>query len=254
MKRWMNWIALVLVFSVACGFLANWQLSRRETKLASISLVTENYKKPIIPIEDALEAGDFELPKSTWQRVELVGNYRTNQMLLVRNRPNDGQPGFEQVVPFTTLSGKTLLVSRGWLPTGSNQDSPDIIPAVPSEILTLVGRILPSEPVLDRSAPAGQIASINPKLASQITGVNTLANGYLRMVTEEGKFPGELIKMPSPSIEEGNNLSYALQWVLFALMAISALFWRMKRDQEIASGVVKEKKKSRSELDAAAED
>ena len=254
MKRWINWIALVVVFSVACGFLANWQLSRREAKLASIMLVTENYKKPVVAIEDAFGDGKFDLPDSTWLRVKLVGNYRSNQMLLVRNRPNDGQPGFEQLVPFTTLNGNTFLISRGWMPTGSNQDSPDIIPGIPTKTITVVGRILPSEPVLERGAPQGQIASINPALASQITDVPTVTNGYLRLVTEETKYPKDLSKMPSPSIEEGNNLSYALQWVLFALMAMSALFWRIRRDREIETGVVKAKKKSRAELDAEAED
>jgi cytochrome oxidase assembly protein ShyY1 len=254
MKRWINWIALVVVFTVACGFLANWQLSRREAKLASINLVTGNYKDPIVAVDDMLDGGKFNLPESTWRRVSLVGYYQAEEMLLVRNRPNNGQPGFEQLVPFTTLSGKSFLISRGWIPTGSNQDLPDIIPAIPSETVTVVGRILPSEPVLERGAPQGQIASINPALASQITDVPTVTNGYLRLVTEESKYPKDLTKMPSPSIEEGNNLSYALQWVLFALMAMSALFWRIRRDRELETGVAKAKKKSRAELDAEAED
>ena len=60
--------------------------------------------------------------------------------------------------------------------------------------------------------------------------------------------------MPTPSVEEGNNLSYAVQWVLFALMAAAALIWRIRRDSAIESGSLKQRRKRQSDLDAAAED
>jgi cytochrome oxidase assembly protein ShyY1 len=60
--------------------------------------------------------------------------------------------------------------------------------------------------------------------------------------------------MPTPSVEEGNNLSYAVQWVLFALMAAAALIWRIRRDSAIESGSLKRGRKKQSDLDAAAED
>ncbi|MEY2946460.1 MAG: hypothetical protein RL243_1244, partial [Actinomycetota bacterium] len=28
-KRWIRWIAVAVVFAIACGFLANWQWNRR---------------------------------------------------------------------------------------------------------------------------------------------------------------------------------------------------------------------------------
>jgi cytochrome oxidase assembly protein ShyY1 len=123
-------------------------------------------------------------------------------------------------------------------------------------LTTIVGRIIATEPKLDRSAPEGQIASINPQLATEILNLeNTVTNGYLRLDTESPAMSAKLLSMPSPSINEGNNLSYAAQWIIFAIMAIWALVWRVRRDALLArGGVPTKKRKTRSQLDQDAED
>ena len=256
MRKWFNWFALVTVFTVACVLLAGWQLDRRDAKLAAIELIQANYQSEPIPIETAVESNGFSLPKDSWKSVSITGTYLPSEMLLVRNRPNNGQPGFEQLVPFKALSGTIVFVSRGWLPTGSKQDLPDINPVPQGKLTTIVGRIVATEPELDRSAPEGQIASINPKLANRTLNIdNAVTNGYLRLASESPQMSTKLRSMPSPSINEGNNLSYAAQWIIFAIMAIWALVWRVRRDSILAKGELPPKKrKSRSELDKDAED
>jgi cytochrome oxidase assembly protein ShyY1 len=255
MKKWLNWLLLVVVFSVACGFLANWQFDRREAKLASIALVTENYAKPAVPYTQVVTAGDFSVPSLNWRSVSLTGHFLVEKTLLVRNRPNNGQPGFEQLVPFDTGSS-IIFVSRGWLPTGDRQDLPDNIPDISVAEITLIGKIMSAEPQLSRGAPSGQIASINIALAAKKTGIQTtFQKSYLRMFSESPMASVPLTAMPKPSIEEGNNLSYAVQWILFAAMAISALAWRIRKDQQDASGTSPTTLKSkRAKLDAEFED
>jgi cytochrome oxidase assembly protein ShyY1 len=254
LKKWLNWVTLVVVFSVACGFLANWQLDRRETKLASIGLITANYNQAPVPISDLAGSNNFNSKANLWRSVSMTGNYLVKSELLVRNRPNNGQPGFEQLVPFRSDLGLTFFVSRGWLPTGQKQDSPDQVPIPTSESVTITARILAGEQVLDRSAPSGQIASINVDLAQKISGVQSSARVYLRLINEDGSKPTGLTPMPVPSVEEGNNLSYAVQWVVFALMAAFALIWRIRRDTAIEAGTLKVRQKRQSDLDADAED
>ncbi|MEY4553859.1 MAG: hypothetical protein RL197_286 [Actinomycetota bacterium] len=254
MKKWLNWVALVLVFSVACGFLANWQLERRELKLSSIALVTDNYNQAPIPAAELFDANSPNLKTLYWRSVLITGSYQADKLLLVRNRPNNGQPGFEQLVPFLSTDGKTYFVTRGWLPTGSKQDSPDSNPVPPKGQLEIEARILVGEQLLDRSAPKGQIATINIQLAEELTGLRSSIPAYLRVAEEAGSKPAGLTPMPTPSIEEGNNLSYAVQWVLFALMAAAALIWRIRRDSAIESGSLRQSRKKQSDLDAAAED
>jgi hypothetical protein len=60
--------------------------------------------------------------------------------------------------------------------------------------------------------------------------------------------------MPAPATEEGNNLSYALQWILFGLMAALALLWRIRKDFQVAKGIVAKVKVRRSDIDAKYED
>ena len=243
-------------FTIACVLLAGWQLDRRELKLASIELIQNNYQSEPISFEEATDSHSFNLPEDTWKPVTLVGTYLPVDVLLVRNRPNNGQPGFEQLVPFRTQSGVLVFVSRGWLPTGSKQDFPDINPVPEGKLTSIVGRIVATEPELDRSAPEGQIASINPKLATRILNIdNAVTNGYLRLASESPEMSAKLQSMPAPSINEGNNLSYAAQWIIFAIMAIWALVWRVRRDTLLAKGALPAKKRrSRSDLDKDAED
>ena len=256
MKKWLNWVALVVIFSIACGFLANWQFTRRESKLAAIKLVNDNFGKNPVPIADLVNAGDFDVPSDNWRSVIVKGHYLQAGSLLVRNRPNDGQPGFEQLVPFVTKGFNIIFVSRGWLPTGDRQDKPDSIPVVSETDTTLIAKVMSAEPELARGAPVGQIASINIGLADRATGLkSSFQKSYLRLVSEEPSASSALKPMPKPSIEEGNNLSYAIQWILFAIMAVMALVWRIRKDRELSQGKLKKSRSARnSELDALFED
>ncbi len=52
--------------------------------------------------------------------MELKGSYDAAGQRIVRNRPLNGQPGYEVVVPFKLDSGETVVIDRGWLPIGNN--------------------------------------------------------------------------------------------------------------------------------------
>ena len=254
MKRWLNWIALVVAFSVACGFLSNWQFTRRAQKLAAIELVNRNYEASPISI-DSLSDSSVDMPRQTWQSLEVTGSYIPGSLTLVRNRSNDGNPGFEEVVAFRCSSGALAFVSRGWLPTGERQDSPDFI-ELPSGIETrIIGKVVPYERDPKKSAPKGQVQAISRNLLDRATGLTTtLRSFYLRMVSESPSVGAKLEKLPPPSTDEGNNLSYAIQWILFALMAALALIWRIRRDRKLAQGIPLRKRRTRASIDEEFED
>ena len=255
MKKWLNWVALVVVFSVACGFLANWQFTRREAKLAAIALVRQNFQAAPTPISELLTDSSMDPSIQQWRPVELSGNYLPERSLLVRNRPNNGQVGFEQLVPFQANGFGIVYISRGWVPTGQYQDKPDQNPLPTTATTTVIARLVGEEPRLDRTAPRGEIPTINIALANRLTGLHSeLENGYLRLSSESPLQSPALKPMPAPSVEEGNNLSYAVQWIIFAVMATMALIWRIRRDFQLANGTLRVKRKTRAEIDAEAED
>jgi cytochrome oxidase assembly protein ShyY1 len=255
-RRWSGWLALVVVFAIATSALAWWQFDRREQKVAAIDLVVENYDAT----EVALQALNWRVVEGValdeWRQVRVRGQYLPDLVTLARNRPLNGQPGFLQLIPFQLESGELLIVERGWLPTGSRQDSPDLMPLPDSNPREVVVRLRPSEPDLRREPVAGQVASIHLPTLAQRFGPAVITDYYGRMVNEippSGEYP---FQMPRPTLNEGNHLSYALQWVLFGLMAFWAFIWAYRQDrneQRVAAGLAAPKIRRRTQADADAE-
>jgi len=260
-KRWIGWLLVAIVFAIACVFLSQWQFDRRAHRVAEISLVEKNYDaSPIALDAKMLEGQASKVNSLKWHPVSVSGHYLPDQAVLARNRPKSGQPGFESVVPFVTDAGAILAVSRGWLPTGNLQDSPDSIPLPSPEAQTITARLVPSEQKVDRAAPTGQVANLHLPAIAESTGLDLNTSWYLVMQSEsvpQAKAPAQLLR---PSTDEGNHLSYALQWILFGILAFAVLVWAIHREYEFylvqtdPSFVPKKKRSTRSDKDNDAED
>lgn len=219
--RWAIYLALAAVFAVACAFLANWQFARNEERSAQLDLVAQNYDAPAVPVAELLESG-FD-PGDQWRPVVMTGSYLPEEQLLVRNRAHGGSSAFEVLVPFRTGDGRVLLINRGWVPPGEGPE-PDAVPAAPAGEVTVVARLQPGEPVprSGRSAPEGQVPTINlPLVADEIGGDvrQSLELGAYGLLASEDPAPGTRPQpLESPSEDPGPHLSYAIQWILFAVM------------------------------------
>jgi cytochrome oxidase assembly protein ShyY1 len=232
-KRWLVWLLVASLFAVACVFLSQWQFSRRAEAVAKIDLIAANFDSPAVAITELTDLNDFDLANE-WRPVVLDGNFLSEKAVLVRNRPYNGNAGFLQVVPFQLVTGEVVAVETGWLPTGSQNDEPDVIPLPSSERVEIIARIRSAEPTLDRDAPQGQIATIN--IESLISKVQisepVYKSVYVRLA--ESYNNSDLPRVQAkPQLTEGNHLSYALQWILFALMAFGALWWAIWQERQI---------------------
>ena len=127
--RWAIYIALAVVFAIACAFLSNWQFTRNQERSAQLALVAENYDAPPVPLSDLVPADGELSPQDEWHPVILTGTYLPDEQLLVRNRPHGGTSAFEVLVPFRLDDGRVLIVDRGWVPPGQDRPVPDAIPA-----------------------------------------------------------------------------------------------------------------------------
>jgi len=258
--RWAGWLALVVVFSLATSALSWWQFSRREERVDAINLVLANYDTAPVALEELVwRVDDQGVALDQWRQVNVSGRYLPEHLTLARNRPLNGQPGFLQLVPFQLADGSAILIERGWLPTGSRQDSPDFMPTPDDLERDLVIRLRPGEPDLARAPVPGQIASIHLPTLAERFGLDMSIEYYGRLVAERPVSAEYPVAMPRPTLNEGNHLSYALQWVLFGLMAFAAFFWAVRQDREqrlIAAGLAKPKptKFRQADRDAAAED
>ncbi len=231
-KRWLAWLALASVFAVACVFLSQWQFSRRAEAVARIELVQHNFDQPLVSIEDLTQPFDAQ---NEWRPVELEGSFLPAEAVLVRNRPYNGTAGFLQLIPFKTIDGTLVAVETGWLPSGNAQDEPDLIPLPSSGNFKIWGRLRVTEPETGKSAPAGQLASINSaKLFEALDSSGPSINSVYVRLGESYQSDKTLPKiLGRPDLNEGNHLSYAMQWILFALMAFGALWWGVRQELRI---------------------
>lgn len=258
-KRWSAWLAFVLIFTIACVALSNWQFNRRAEAVAKIQQVEQNYTQSPVLVSELASIDSFDLANE-WRAVSLSGHYLPELAVLVRNRPLNGVPGFLQLIPFQLDDGKIVAVITGWIPTGNEQDSPDEIPLPTAEPTALVGNIRAEEPGLGRDAPEAQIATINIAALKSKHDLPSAIYSKIYVRAQTSYSSSELPKiLGKPQLTEGNHLSYALQWILFALMAFAALYWAIRKELDAQRLVknpnfVRRKNSSKKQTDAEIED
>lgn len=241
-KRWAGYLALTVAFAVVCSGLGWWQFARRAEARAEIARIDANYGATPVPVADALPALDSFDQSQRWLPVALEGTYLTTDELLVRNRPFNGQPGFEVLTPLLLDDGTVFIVDRGWLPTGEDQDAPDVVPAAPDGRVTVTARLKAGEPTLagrQTVAGSGQIPTINlPQVADLLAAEDYDAiytGAYGLVATEQPQPSGAPTPAFRPARDEGPHLSYALQWFVFALLGFIGLGWALRQEYRVVN-------------------
>ncbi|MBD8043719.1 SURF1 family protein [Arthrobacter sp. Sa2BUA2] len=230
-SRWLGWFALVCALAAVCAYLGTWQLDRRDAIREDIGWVETNYSAAPVPFDEA--AGYFQEfdPSAEWLPVELTGTYDTANQRIVRNRPLNGRPGYEVLVPLKLGDGTAVVINRGWLPIGDNEAGwPDEIPEAPAGEVTVTARLKPAEPTLLRGAPEGQLASIDLTEYERQTGYPLQTAAYGLMDTEDPAPATRPEAAPKPSVDEGPHLSYAMQWYAFGLLFFVGLGYAARQE------------------------
>lgn len=257
-RRWLGWLAFTTVFAVVCVLLAQWQWSRRVEVVAEMRVIAENWDSVPVELRELLPPGVELDPAREWSPVALEGEYLPESQVLVRNRPLNARPGFEVLTPLLLESGEVFIVDRGWLPVGSAQDSPDVVPAPPEGRVQVVVRLKPGEPTIaGRGAPEGQIATIHlPELAEQIDEGAVITGAYGLLDSESPGAAERPTAATRPINDEGPHLSYTFQWYLFALLGFVGFGWALRQEHRTARAAEtgEELPKPKRGLDAEVED
>jgi cytochrome oxidase assembly protein ShyY1 len=234
--RWRRSLALVIAFAIGCGLLSWWQFSRRAETAEANALITANASASAVPLRELLPSRTAYRATQQWRTVEVTGSYLTRDQLLVRNRVNpDGNPGFEVLTPFRTTDGTVFVLDRGWVSIGTQQDRPDSVPPAPSGTVTVLARLQGNEgPLAGRTAPSGEIPSIDLQRVAERVGLPTYTGAYGQVRSESpaaAASPERIEPQPADTgVDEGTHLSYGIQWILFALLGFGALGWSIRRD------------------------
>ncbi|XPP25851.1 MAG: SURF1 family protein [Leucobacter sp.] len=220
-RRWLGYCALLVIFSIACVWLGNWQFERRAQARAEIARIDANYDAPAIALQDAMpDPAVFDENALKWQTVEASGVY-VGEPVLARNRPGAEGVGSNIVQALKLSDGRVFFVDRGWVQiAGTDEATAALLPAAPSGEVTVLARLRGSEPeIAGRTASGGSVPSINLPMLSQLLGVEAYTGAYGQLVSEDPA--GETGALAArPERDEGPHLSYALQWYVFILIAL----------------------------------
>lgn len=231
-RRWFVYLAVAIVFAIGCVLLSQWQLDRRGERELEIGRVDRNFDAQPVQIDEALPSLDAFDSDQRWLPVEVTGTYLVEDQLLIRNRPYKGQPGYEVLTPLRLDDGRIFAVDRGWIPNGNRDDRPDAVPAPPEGRVTVVARLKASEDeIRGRGAPEGQLATIRLEDAATVWGEGTFTGAY-GLLASESPAPSDprpaAVERPKP--DEGPHLSYAFQWIIFAIMGFVFLGYAIREE------------------------
>lgn len=230
-RRWFGYLAMLVLFSLACVWFGNWQFERRAEARAEIARIDANYDAPAVPLAEAVTGlGDFDENELKWQTVEATGTY-IGEPFLARNRPAAEGVGSNMIMPLQLTDGTIFFVDRGWVPVAGADEIPADLPAAPEGLVTVQARLRASEPeILGRSSSGRSVASINlTELGSLLNSERAYIGAYGQLVSETPS--GDTGIVPAkPERDEGPHLSYALQWYVFILIAIIGVAYAARQE------------------------
>jgi cytochrome oxidase assembly protein ShyY1 len=230
--RWAGYLALVIVFAIACSALGTWQLNRRAEALAEVARIDANYDAEPIPVAEALpDPATFDVDQR-WQVVALSGAYLADEEVVVRNRPFEGSSGFEVITPFRLDDGTVFMVDRGWIPQASD-GRPSDVPAPPEGEVQVTARLKAGEGRIEgRTSTGDEFATIDLEELAARVGEPSFTGAYGVLVQTGADATEPPLAAARPARDEGPHLSYALQWFVFALLAFIGLGWAANQERK----------------------
>jgi surfeit locus 1 family protein len=215
-------VVMAVVF-VRLGF---WQLSRLSERRARNALVIARLRDPAVPFS--------KLPRDSvdarYRRARISGTYDFAHEVVFVNRIRDGAPGVQLVTPLVPDSGvlgdTVVLVDRGWVysPDGTTVDAAAWREPAHLDgsgyvqdylVLGSFAAVLPGHPSWYRWLDPAELAKAVGR---------PVANYYMVLDSGAGTGPRLPQRVPTPPLDEGPHLSYAIQWFSFAAIALAGSF------------------------------
>ncbi len=227
-RRWVLFSLAVVVAIAAFGVLSAWQWHRAEGRAAeAAAMAAAGAQAPAV--WDASAAAGVGL--FAWQPVAITGRYDAREQVLVRNRPQGGRAGFWVLTPLVTDRG-VGWVNRGWIPTTSAAAAVVVAPEPPASIVDVIGQWLPGDPdgwVDPGELPVGQVTAVDIGRLSSQADLGPSLPGYVVLTQSDPDQEGvERIVPPAP--DSSRNISYAIQWLIFAVIAIVGWGYLLRRE------------------------
>jgi surfeit locus 1 family protein len=240
-------VVALVIFMIWAGF---WQLRRFRERGDLNRLYAERAEAATTDVSGILQPGDpFEgaaVDRSIYRRVTATGEYDTAAEVVVRNRTQDGGPGVWVLTPLVLDDGTALVVNRGFVPmSGTPRDLPDEAEAPAGEV-TVTGLLQPTQergrfqPTDPDDGTLDVLSRVDLARYQQQLD-DDLYPAWLLLQDQEPAPIGPVpILVPPPEpFSETQNLSYAVQWFVFSVIAVvgyTIILRRQARTEERKQG------------------
>lgn len=235
----------VLLLVITMINLGLWQLRRLDEKQTLNATIESRADEPPVGVADLIGVdADFgEGDDVEFRTVRAAGVYQVDDEILVHNRTLDGAPGRWVLTPLLLDDGTAIVVNRGWVPFSLMPGDPRPEADPPSGEVTVVGLVRPTTTrsgiqVADPSD--GRLNALSrPDLGRFQQQLDY--DIYPVLVQLADQTPEQEADLPvalrPPELSEGPHLGYAMQWFIFAIIALVGYPLVLRR---VAAGKAKE--------------
>lgn len=224
--KWVLSHVLVLALIAAMIAAGLWQVDRHRERGQRNDLIQARAGETPMPIASVAPPGTDPVigEQEQFRRVVVVGEYRVEDEVLVRNRTYEGSPGWWVLTPLVTSDGWAVTVNRGWIPLSYQEDDPRPGTEPPAGVVEIVGTVQPA-----RTAEGFQVADPDEgtltslgrpdveRLAAQLD--YPLSPVIVRLDPSEDTNV-QPIALALPPLDAGPHASYAVQWLVFTTIAV----------------------------------
>lgn len=221
-KKWILVTILIALSMALFVWLGFWQLDRLEQKRTYNATMAERWRQE--PFDLNAEPLPQDLDDLEFRRIQAEGSFDYENQLILKSQIYYDAPGIALVTPFVFADGRAILVARGWVP--ADQASPQAIAQLEEPAgVPVIGLIKASQappngqPSTPPATPQTEWFRIDiPAIQAQMP--YALEPAWIQQLPETGRPIDKLpIREEPMALDEGNHMSYAVQWFSFALIA-----------------------------------
>ena len=213
---WLAAAAMVLAVAAVCVALGLWQLRRLDDRLDRNDQLEGRRSAPVTTVED-LAAGAVD--EVRYRRAAASGEYVAGDEVLLLSQSYRGSSGHHVLTPLVLDGGGAVLVDRGWVPL--DVTGPPVAGAEPPPgRVTVTGYVESSRPGRIRPGVLAEVERVDLDVLEERLGRDLLPF-YLRLESQQPAQQGYPLPASPPDLSPGPHLSYAIQWFLFAGVAVA---------------------------------
>ena len=209
--RWIALTAFLLIMIYLFIRLSDWQFDRYNTRIQNNEITTTALSSEPINLTDLSQVSDLK----DWQKVSIKGEFINSDAKLLRRQYLESSLGFWVITPLKLDNDQVILVNRGWIPIAESSTSQQEIPSSQQGDVTIIGYVqtLKDTRREPEDLPLNQINYLNSTNFSS----QPLSTNYLQLASLT-PMDNQVAIIPLPELSNGPHFSYAIQWILFALM------------------------------------